>query len=157
MYCTLKTKKGYLLDSPLWKPKKSAPFSRKRPDIIRICLRYKVNQLSWVIFISHWSQKRLEREIYRVCSVFYLFIQSRKKSTFLYLSLFRLFGGQLSKKGENPNLWTSQLTAVKKWQEILSNPDIYIYKCLCIITHVVFNPSAPADPGPFYPLWRHQF
>ena len=40
-------------DSPLWKPEKSAPFSHKKRDIFRICLRYKVNQLSWVIFISH--------------------------------------------------------------------------------------------------------
>ena len=31
---------------PLWKPEKSAPFSHEKPDIFRICLRYKVNQLS---------------------------------------------------------------------------------------------------------------
>ena len=40
-------------DQPLWKPNKSAPFSHKKRDIFRICLRYKVNQLSWVIFVSH--------------------------------------------------------------------------------------------------------
>ena len=39
--------------SPLWKPEKSAPFSHEKPDIFRICLRYKLKQLSWVIFISH--------------------------------------------------------------------------------------------------------
>ena len=34
---------------PLWKPEESAPFSHKKPVIFRICFRYKVKQLSWVI------------------------------------------------------------------------------------------------------------
>ena len=53
------------------------------------------------------------------------FYTKSKKVDSFYLSLFRLFGRQLSvKKGGNPNLRASQLTAVKKWREILSNPEV---------------------------------
>ena len=50
-----KLKRGYSFfdfHSLLWKPEKRAPFSHEKPDIFTIYLRYKVNQLSWVIFIS---------------------------------------------------------------------------------------------------------
>ena len=95
LYFILKTeKKGYLsfnFHSPLWKPEKSAPFSHKKPDISRIFLRYKVNQLPWVIFISHQSQKKLERKISRVLSAFFCLLFSKsKKVDFLPFSLFGL-------------------------------------------------------------------
>ena len=56
LYFTLKTEKRmpvFKFHSLLCKPEKSASFSHKRPDIFSICLRYKVNQLSSVIFLSH--------------------------------------------------------------------------------------------------------
>ena len=50
----------------LWKLEKSAPFSHEIPGIFRICLRCKVMQseeLSWVIFISHESQKSWKEKV----------------------------------------------------------------------------------------------
>ena len=121
-----KRKKGhpfFNFDPPVWKPEKSAPFSYKKRNIFRICLRYKVNQFSWVTFISHQSQKSEKGNFLEFFQLF-AFLYKVEKRRLFYLSLFRLFGGQLSKKGGNPNLRASRLTAVKKWWEILSNPDI---------------------------------
>ena len=53
--------------SPLWKPEKSALFCHEMPDIFRICLRYKVNQLSLVIFISQKSWKKKFLEFFQLC------------------------------------------------------------------------------------------
>ena len=39
---TEKRKPFFNFQSPLWKLEKSAPFSHEKPDIFRICLRYKV-------------------------------------------------------------------------------------------------------------------
>ena len=116
LYSILKTEKRksfFNFQSPLWKLEKSAPLSHEKPDIFRICVRYKVKQLSWVIFISHESQKKLERDISRVCSTFCLFLQGKKKSTFFLFLCLVFLGGQVSNKGGNPNLQSSQLTAVK--------------------------------------------
>ena len=53
--------------SPLWKPEKSALFCHEMPDIFRICLQYKVNQLSLVIFISQKSWKKKFLEFFQLC------------------------------------------------------------------------------------------
>ena len=48
-YSILKTEKRkpfFNFQSLLWKLEKSAPFSPEKPDSFRICLRYKVKQLS---------------------------------------------------------------------------------------------------------------
>ena len=83
-------------DPPLWKPEKSAPFSHKKRDIFRICLRYKVNQFSWVIFISHYSQKSEKGKFLKFFQLF-AFLYKVEKSRLCNLSLFRLFGWQLSR------------------------------------------------------------
>ena len=94
-----KQKKGhpfFNFDPPLWKPEKSAPFSHKKRDIFRICLRYKVNQFSWVIFISHYSQKSEKGKFLKFFQLF-AFLYKVEKSRLCNLSLFRLFGWQLSR------------------------------------------------------------
>ena len=82
------------------KPKKSAPFSHEMPGILRICLRYKVNQLSWVIFISHQSQKSLKKfvELFQLCSFFFKI----KKVDFFPLSLFGLLADSCQIKAGIP-------------------------------------------------------
>ena len=80
--------------SPLWKPEKSALFCHEMPDIFRICLRYKVNQLSLVIFISQKSWKKKFLEFFQLCLFFFC-----KKLDLFPLSLFGLFEGKLSNKG----------------------------------------------------------
>ena len=72
---------------PLWKPEKSAPFSHEKRDIFRICLRYKANQLSWVIFISQQSQKSWKEkflEFFQLCTFFF---KVRKSTSSLFLCL----------------------------------------------------------------------
>ena len=53
--------------TPLWKPEKSALFCHEMPDIFRICLRHKVNQLSLVIFKSQKSWKKKFLEFFQLC------------------------------------------------------------------------------------------
>ena len=76
---TEKRKPFFNFQSPLWKLEKSAPFSHEKPDIFKIFLRYKVKQLSWVIFISHESQKSWKE-------TFLEFFQSRPFSSFFVWS-----------------------------------------------------------------------
>ena len=116
LYSILKTEKRKLFfnfQSPLWKLEKSAPFSHEKPDIFRIFLRYKVKQLSWVIFISHESQKSWKEKFLESFQLFSFFFKVKKKSTFFLFLCLVLLGGQLSNKGGNPNLQSSQLTTVK--------------------------------------------
>ena len=68
----------FIFHSPLWKPEKSAPFSHKKHDILRIFLRYKVNHLSWVIVYISLIAKELEREFARAFLAFGLFLQVEK-------------------------------------------------------------------------------
>ena len=82
-YWTLKTEKRkpfFNFQSPLWKLEKSAPFSHEKPDILKIFLRYKVKQLSWVIFISHESQKSWKETFLEFFQLFAFFFKVKKKS-----------------------------------------------------------------------------
>ena len=91
-YSTLKTEKRkpfFNFQSPLWKLEKSAPFSHEKPDIFKIFLRYKVKQLSWVIFISHESQKNRKEtflEFFLLFAFFFKVKQSRPFSSFFVWS-----------------------------------------------------------------------
>ena len=91
-YSILKTEKRkpfFNFQSPLWKLEKSAPFSHEKPDIFKIFLRYKVKQLSWVIFISHESQKNWKEtflEFFLLFAFFFKVKQSRPFSSFFVWS-----------------------------------------------------------------------
>ena len=112
--------------SLLWKPEKSASFSHKRPDIFSICLRYKVNQLSWVIYLYLPNRKKGERRNFSSFFSFLPFYTTSKKVDFFCLSLFRLFGGQLSNKGGN-NQWSVPAILL-----FTKNADYKNEKCLKI-------------------------
>ena len=92
LYSILKTEKSkpfFNFQSPLWKPEKSAPFSHEKSEIFRICLRCRVKQLSWVIFISHESQKSWKEtflEFFRLFAFFFKVKKSRLFSSFFVWS-----------------------------------------------------------------------
>ena len=60
---------------------------------------------------------------------------------FLLSQKSRLFPGPFP----GPNLWASQLTAVKKWQEILGNRGVYLQVFICSCTPCV--PAMFQDVG----------
>ena len=79
---TEKRKPFFNFQSPLWKLEKSAPFSHEKPDIFKIFLRYKVKQLSWVIFISHESQKSWKETFLQFFQLFAFFFKVKKSRPF---------------------------------------------------------------------------
>ena len=79
---TEKRKPFFNFQSPLWKLEKSAPFSHEKPDIFKIFLRYKVKQLSWVIFISHESQKSWKETFLEFFQLFAFFFKVKKSRPF---------------------------------------------------------------------------
>ena len=89
---TEERKPFFNFQSPLWKLEKRAPFSHEKQNIFRIRLRYKVKQLSWVIFISHESQKSWKETFLEFFSNFCLFLQNKKKVDLFPFFLFGLSG-----------------------------------------------------------------
>ena len=85
LYSVLKTEKRkpfFHYQSPLWKLEESAPFSHEKRDIFRICIRYKVKQFSWVIFISHESQKSWKEKFLEFFQLFAFFFKVKKSRPF---------------------------------------------------------------------------
>ena len=124
LYSILKTgkrKPSFNLQSPLWKLEESAPFSHEKRNIFMICLRYKVKQLSWVIFISHESQKSWKEiflEFFQLFAFFFKVKKSRPFSSFFVWSfwadscqtkagipIFSPLNWQLSKMTGNCEQW----------------------------------------------------
>ena len=120
LYSVLKTEKRkpfFHFQSPLWKLEESAPFSHEKRDIFRICIRYKVKQFSWVIFISHESQKSWKEKFLEFFQLFAFFFKVKKKATFSRffclvflggkagISIFSPLNWQLSKMTGNCEQW----------------------------------------------------
>ena len=132
-----KLKKGYPFfnfHSPLRKPKKSAPFPHEKPDVFRICLRHKVNQLSSVIFISHESRKSWKETFLEFFQLFAFFFKVKKSRLFPGPFLCLVFLAECTR-----------LTAVKKGREILGNPGINLQVFICSCTLCV--PAMFQDVG----------
>ena len=79
---TEERKPFFNFQSPLRKLEKRAPFSHEKQNIFRICLRYKVKQLSWVIFISHESQKSWKETFLEFFQLFAFFFKVKKSRPF---------------------------------------------------------------------------
>ena len=124
LYSILKTeirKPFFNFQSPLWNLEKSAPFSHGKPDVFRMCLRHKVNQLSSVIFISHESRKSWKEtflEFFQLFAFFFKVKKSRPFSSFFVwsfwadscqikagISIFSPLNWQLSKMTGNCEQW----------------------------------------------------
>ena len=115
--------------SPLLKPEKSAPFSHEKPDILKIFLRYKVKQLSWVIFISHESQKNWKEtflEFFLLFAFFFKVKQSRPFSSFFVWS-FWADSGQI--KAGIP--FVTPLNSPLNWQLWAMNCDVNLQFFIC--------------------------
>ena len=118
LYSLLKTKKGNTFLTSIrcyGNLRKVPPFLMKSRILLRFCRRYKVNELSRVIFISHQSQKSWKEkflEFFQLCAFFFKVKRSRLFSPFFCFK-FGLLSGQLSSKGGNLILRSSRLTAVK--------------------------------------------
>ena len=85
LYSVLKTEKRkpfFHFQSPLRKLEESAPFSHEKRDTFRICIRYKVKQFSWVIFISHESQKSWKEKFLEFFQLFAFFFKVKKSRPF---------------------------------------------------------------------------
>ena len=91
LYSKLKKRKPFFNASRHYgNLRKVPPFSHEKRDIFRICLRYKVKQLSWVIFISHGSQKSWKETFLEFFRLFAFFFKA-KKVEFFPPSLFGMF------------------------------------------------------------------
>ena len=142
VYFTLKTKKKdtfFNFHSSFWKPEKSTFFSQKKKDIFRICVRYKVNQLSWVIFLLT-NRKKAEKRIFSSFFSFLSLLYKYKKSRFFFaflcfdflvdscqikagIPIFSPLDWQLSKMTGNCEQWVVRL----------------IYKCPYAVAHFVLR------------------
>ena len=144
LYSILKTEKRkplFNFQSPLWKLEKSAPFSHEKPDILKIFLRYKVKQLSWVIFISHESQKNWKEtflEFFLLFAFFFKVKQSRPFSSFFVWSfwadscqikagipIFSPLNWQLSKMTGNCEQWIVTLIYSCSYVHTLCVPAMF--------------------------------
>ena len=144
LYSILKTEKRkpfFNFQSPLWKLEKSAPFSHEKPDIFKIFRRYKVKQLSWVIFISHESQKNWKEtflEFFLLFAFFFKVKQSRPFSSFFVWSfwadscqikagipIFSPLNWQLSKMTGNCEQWIVTLIYSCSYVHTLCVPAMF--------------------------------
>ena len=131
LYFTLKTKKKRIpsffnFHSLLWKPDKSAPVSHEKSDIFRICLWYKLNQLSWVIFISHYSQKSWKEKFREFFQLFAFSFKVEKS---------RLFPAPFSAFSFGPLDWQLSKNGGKFWAIVA-----LIYKCfIFVVAHFLLR------------------
>ena len=117
-YSTLKKGNPFLTSSRHYgNLRKVPPFLTKSRIFLGFVFDIKSCQENEATFLSniHISRiaKKLERDISRVFSTFCLFLQSKRTSTFSLFLYLVFLGEQLSNKGRNPYLQSSQLTAVK--------------------------------------------
>ena len=119
LYSVLKTEKRkpfFHFQSPLWKLEESAPFSHEKRDIFRICIRYKVKQFSWVIFISHESQKSWKEKFLEFFQLFAFFFKVKKSRPFPAFFVWSFWAER--RESQSSVLSTDNC---QKWQVIVSS------------------------------------
>ena len=118
-----KLKKGYPFfnfHSPLRKPKKSAPFPHEKPDVFRICLRHKVNQLSSVIFISHESRKSWKETFLEFFQLFAFFFKVKKSRPFSSFFVWSFWADSCQIKA-GISIFSPLNWQLSKWQVIVDS------------------------------------
>ena len=117
---TEKRKPFFNFQSPLWKLEKSAPFSHEKPDIFKIFLRYKVKQLSWVIFISHESQKSWKETFLEFFQLFAFFFKVKKSRPFSSFFVWSFWADSCQIKAGIP-IFSPLNWQLSKWQVIVDS------------------------------------
>ena len=132
LYSILKTEKRkpfFNFQSPLWKLEKSAPFSHEKPDIFKIFLRYKVKQLSWVIFISHESQKSWKETFLEFFQLFAFFFKVKKSRPFSSFFVWSFWADSCQIKAGIP--FFTPLNSPLNWQFWAMNCNVNLQFFIC--------------------------
>ena len=132
LYSILKTEKRkpfFNFQSPLWKLEKSAPFSHEKPDIFKIFLRYKVKQLSWVIFISHESQKNWKETFLEFFLLFAFFFKVKQSRPFSSFFVWSFWADSCQIKAGIP--FFTPLNSPLNWQLWAMNCDVNLQFFIC--------------------------
>ena len=123
LYSILKTEKRksfFNFQSPLWKLEKSAPLSHEKRDIFRICVRYKVKQLSWVKLISHESQKSWKETFLEFFQLFAFFFKVKKSRPFSSFFVWSFWADSCQIKAGIP-IFSPLNWQLSKWQVIVDS------------------------------------